>query len=109
MPTRFDCLDASFELIRELRGVLRAVQRRDRKLHDQLTRALTSVSLNIAEGRGRAGQDKRHLWRVALGSAEEVQAALRVADAFGYVSVDDWSTAEETLTRIRKMLWRMTH
>ena len=109
MSLRFDCLETSYELIRELRGVLRTVRRNDRKLHDQLTRALTSVSLNIAEGRGRAGQDKRQLWRIALGSAEEVQAALRVADAFGYVSIDDCATANETLTRIRKMLWRMTH
>ena len=109
MSLRFDCLETSYDLIRELRGVLDVIRRRDRKLHDQLTRALTSVSLNIAEGRSRVGQDKRHLWRVALGSAEEVQAGLRVADAFGYVSVDDGSTAGESLTRVRKMLWRMTH
>ena len=109
MTTQFDCLETSYQLIRELRGVLRMIQRRDRKLHDQLARALTSVSLNIAEGRGRAGQDRRHHWRIALGSAEEVQAALHVADAFGYVSTDDWSVADESLMRVLQMLCRMTH
>ena len=106
---RFDCLDASYQLIRDLNGALALIQRRDRKLHDQLTRALASISSNIAEGRGRDGGDKRHHWRIARGSAEEVSAALNVADAFGYVSTDDWSAARETLFRVHQMLWRMTH
>ena len=105
---RFDCLEASYQLIRELREAVGLVQRRDRKLHDQLTRALTSVSLNLAEGRGRHGQDRRQHWRIARGSAEEVSAALNVAEAFGYVAADDWGCARETLFRVHQMLWRLT-
>ena len=105
---RFECLETSYQLIRELRGALRLIQRRDRKLHDQLTRALASISLNIAEGRGREGQDRRHHWRIARGSAEESLAALNVAEAFGHLTADDWAVARATMQRVHQMLWRMT-
>ena len=41
-------------------------------ISDQLTRALASISLNLAEGRGREGQDKRHHWRIARAYVEVV-------------------------------------
>jgi hypothetical protein len=37
------------------------------------------VALNLDEGRRRAGQDRLHHFRVALGSAAELDTALRLA------------------------------
>lgn len=106
---RFDCLEAAYQLIRDLHGPLARVRRADAKLHVQLRTAAASIALNIAEGRGRQGKDRLHHWRIAHGSAEEVGAILKVAEAFGDLSPDACSAAEHTLTRLRKMLWRMTH
>src|SRR5580700_5654825 len=39
-------------------------------------RALASVPLNIAEAKGRAGRDRLHHFRTALGSLRELGAAL---------------------------------
>ena len=105
----FDCLDASFQLIRDLHGPLARVRRADARLHVQLQTAASSIALNIAEGRGREGKDRLHHWRIALGSTEEVGAILSVAEAFGHLTPAECVAARDTLTRLRKMLWRMTH
>ena len=106
---RFDCLEASYQLIRDLRGPLARIRRADGRLHTQLRTASASIALNIAEGRGRDGKDRKHHWRIAHGSAEEVVAILRVAESFGDLESQQCSAAQETLTRILQMLWRMTH
>ncbi|MCB9899632.1 MAG: four helix bundle protein [Planctomycetes bacterium] len=106
---RFDCLDASYQLISELRRPLAAIRRADGRLAVQLRTAAASIALNVAEGRAREGRDRRHHWRIARGSAEEVSAILKVAESFGDVSLDECHAAHETLTRVHQMLWRMTH
>ncbi|MCB9897280.1 MAG: four helix bundle protein [Planctomycetes bacterium] len=106
---RFDCLEAAYQLIVDLRQPLIRIRRCDGRLHTQLRTAAASIALNLAEGRGRDGRDRRHHWRIAHGSAEEVGAILRVAESFGDLSRDECLAAHETLTRILQMLWRMTH
>ena len=59
------------------------------KLEDQICRAGSSISLNLAEGNRRAGKDKQNHWRIAAGSADEVRTALRVAEAWGYLGDKD--------------------
>ena len=103
-PMNFDCLDASYQLIRDLREPLAGIRRADSRLHTQLRTAAASVSLNIAEGRGRVGRDRLHHWRVAFGSAEEVGAILRVAEAFGDLDTSATASADKTLQRVLKML-----
>jgi four helix bundle protein len=107
--SNFDALDTSYRLIRELRAPLAKLQRKDRRLWSQLRNAASSISLNIAEGRGRSGQDRRQFWRIAAGSAEEVRAALKVGEAFGDLGPSDLEPALESLDRLFGMLWRMTH
>jgi four helix bundle protein len=63
------------------------VARHDKSLASQLRRAVASVPLNLAEGSGRSGADRLHHYRIALGSAREVRAALEVAGLFGWADV----------------------
>ena len=106
---RFEVLHISYQLIRDLRRPLEVIRRCDAKLHTQLRTAAASIALNIAEGRGRDGKDRRHHWRIARGSAEEVRAILEVAEAFGDLRADLAIDARVTLDHILRMLWRMTH
>lgn len=106
---RFDCLEASYELLTDLRDVLAGIRPVDLRLHVRLRTAAASIALNIAEGRGRQGKDRRHHWRIAHGSAEEVVAILRVAECLGDLSGEACEVPRQTLERLLPMLWRMTH
>jgi four helix bundle protein len=81
---------------------------RDRALSEQIRRAASGISLNLAEGRRRCGADRLHSWRIAAGSAEEVRAALRVAAAWGDLAAAEVSEAIVLLDRLLAMLWRLT-
>lgn len=61
---------------------------RARSLFDQARRAAISVEANIVEGYalGTHPQFRRHL-RIALGSAAEVEAMIRVAGEMGYLTM----------------------
>jgi four helix bundle protein len=84
------------------------LRRKDPKLYDQIRRAASSVALNLAEGSRRQGADRCHLWRIAAGSAAEVQAALRVAVAWGDVRASEVEDALRKLDRLLGLLWGLT-
>ncbi len=105
----FEALDIALETIRQLRDPLRMLARRDRDLGNQLRRSLSSMALTLAEGWRREGGDRTHLFRTAAGSAEESRAALRVADAFGYLSLERLKRPLEGLDRVLAITWRLTH
>ena len=77
--------DDMLEVLRTLRPILVAIERRDPDLARQLRRASSSVALNLAEGSGSFGGVRTARYRTALGSARETLSCLQVADAFGYV------------------------
>ena len=101
-------LEVSLELIRCLRGVVAVLGRHDADLASQVRRAASSVPANLSEGQRRAGRDRVYHWRVAAGSAEEVRAALRTADAWGYLDGDAVAQPLALLDRLGAMLYRMT-
>ncbi len=105
---RFDAFEITLELIRSLHDALAHLERRDPPLAAQMKKAAASIALNLREGRRRVGKDRTHLWRVAAGSADEVQAALLVAEAFGYVDQASLTRSLELVDRVLAMLWRMT-
>jgi len=76
------------ELIRSLRPVVTKVRGHSPALADQLTRAATSVALNLAEGTRRSGRDQRRVYRIAAAEAQEVRAALETIHAWGYLDDD---------------------
>jgi four helix bundle protein len=67
------------------------------------------VPLNIAEGGRRVGKDRKHHWRVAAGSADEVRVALRTAVAWGDLDVAATKPPLKLIDRVIAMLWRMTN
>jgi hypothetical protein len=54
------------------------------------------------------GRDRLHLWRIAAGSTAEVDAALRVAEAWGYVEPGALAPALTVCDRVKAMRWRLT-
>lgn len=100
----FIALDLSLEAIRVLRPVVAGIRRCDRDLEDQLRRALTSISLNLAEGNSSHGRNRVARFSTAAGSCSEARAALRVAVAWDYVRDLDVEAGERTLDRLAGML-----
>src|SRR5687767_6423212 len=105
----FDALKLALALIALLRRILAKIAAKDPDLARQLRKAASSIPLNIAEGRERAGRDRTHHYRIALGSSAEVVAALGVAEGWGYVEPEELVEALAAIDRIRAMLWRLTH
>ena len=67
--------DAAVEVIALMRGLPAAM----RTYQDQAVRASASAVLNLAEGAGRRGRDRRRFWQVAHASTKEAMSAVRVA------------------------------
>ena len=101
----FVAVDVAVEMVRALRPALELIGKRDADLADQLRRAAASVALNLAEGRRRAGRDRPHSFRVALGSADEVIACLRVAEGFGYLELAAIERPWQLADRVVRMVW----
>jgi four helix bundle protein len=77
--------DVMLEVLCDIRPLKAAIARNDANLTDQLTRAATSVLLNIAEGSGSFGGVRRARYRTALGSSREALSSLLAAEALGYI------------------------
>ena len=79
----FIAYEVSVELVTSLRDLVPLIERSDRDLADQLRRAASSVVLNLAEGQRSAKGNKHKHYAIAHGSANEVKAALELAQAWG--------------------------
>ena len=99
--------DVSLQLIESLASVVPLIAREDRDLANQLRRAASSVSLNLAEGSRSKGGNKQKHFAIAHGSANEVKAALQVALAWGWLR--DATHPLAVLDRLLALLWRLTH
>lgn len=88
--------------------LIERIRRRDRSLADQLSRASSSIALNIAEGNGSDPGNRRARFFTASGSAKETRAALRVGVLRRYFVVDEAAAALKLLERIIAILWSLT-
>lgn len=80
-----------------------------RSLQDQVVRSASSVPANLAEGAGRTGRDRLHHWRIASGSALEVDSHLRLLRLVGAVETARAQEALQLLDRVRALTWRLIH
>ena len=84
------------------------VPRGNAALLDQLRRAATSISLNIAEAAGRTGQaDAALTYAIARGSAMECAAVLDALFVLKVVNAATKQRGDELLERIVGMLTRL--
>jgi len=88
--------------------VLETLPRGRAHLCDQLTRASTSIVLNLAEGAGKHSKaDKRRYYLTARGSATESAALLDVLFRLGLLDEAGHRTGKETLVRVVSMLIKL--
>jgi four helix bundle protein len=78
-----------------------------KSIADQVIRSAASVPANLAEGHGRSGRDRMHLWRIAYASAKEVEIHLRLLAGAGVVNSVRAGQAIETFDEVRAMMWRL--
>ena len=90
------------------RGVVEAVQRRDRDLASQLRRAVSSAALNLSEGFGVAGGHARVRFETALGSLKEARTGIQVAIAWGYVTEASCSEVLECIDSLGGRVFGLT-
>jgi four helix bundle protein len=84
-----------------------SVEKKDRDLASQIRRAAASITLNLREGAERRGKDREHLWRIAAGSAAEVDEALHIALAWDYAPAELVTPAQALASRVIALLWRL--
>lgn len=99
----------AFELIEALRPLVPRIRARDRSLADQITRAASSIVLNIGEAQRSDPGNKRARFFTAAGSAGETLNAVKLAVKWGYVATTEGDCALALLDRVNAMLWRLTH
>jgi four helix bundle protein len=73
------------EVVREVRPVIEAIERRDPDLGRQMRRAASSVALNVSEGMYSRGRNRGARYNSAMGSMRETLSCIEVGVALGYV------------------------
>ncbi len=76
---------------------------------NQVVRSASSVPANLAEGQGRFGKDRTYHYRIAYGSAKEVEVHLQLLLEAGAINSHRTQTALELFDRVRAMTWRLIH
>ncbi|MDW8362346.1 MAG: four helix bundle protein [Myxococcales bacterium] len=103
----FQLESLTLKTLTEIRPLLGAIERADRDLGRQLRRAGSSMLLNVSESVYVRGARRREQLRVAAGSANEVRAALRLAEAWGYVEAGSVAAVLERLDHCIAVLWKL--
>jgi four helix bundle protein len=105
---RLDVYQAAIEFVAIAAEMIERLPSGHAHLADQLSRASTSIALNIAEGAGEfSRREKARFYRMALRSATECAAILDVFNRLGWVHASDTRGGREILLRIVSMLTRM--
>ena len=105
----FDALDKATEAAGIAISLVTRVPAPLKPIADQVIRAASSVPANIAEGAGRSGRDRQHHYRIAYGSAKEVDTHLRLLLGAGAVDTSRTETSLQLFDDVRAMTWRLLH
>ena len=108
-PTRFDVLEKATTAAGIVIALVMRVPAPLKPIADQAIRSASSVPANIAEGAGRAGRDRFHHYRIAYGSAKEVNIHLRLLVEAGAIDASRTETSLQLFDDVRAMTWRLLH
>ena len=108
-PTRFDAHSKAIKAAGIAISLVMLVPAPLKPLADQVIRSASSVPANIAEGSGRSGRDRMHHYRIAYGSAKEVDTHLRLLVGAGAIDVSQADTALSLFDDVKAMTWRLLH
>jgi len=78
-----------------------------KSIADQVIRSASSVPANLSEGHGRIGRDRMHHWRIAYGSAKEVDSHLQLLAQAGAIDKSRVAIALDLFDQVRAMTWRL--
>ena len=105
---KLDVYQASIEVVVLIDTITEAFPRGRAYLTDQLQRAGTSISLNIAEGSGEfSANEKSRFYRMAKRSATESAAILDVDKRLNIIHEANYQFGRGLLIRIVSMLTKM--
>ena len=105
---RLDVYHVALEFLALASAVIEAMPRGKSHLADQLSRASTSIVLNLAEGVGKFSRpDKRRYYMIARGSAMESAALLDVFQRLQLVDVEHHQAGKALLERVVAMLVKL--
>lgn len=103
-----DVYQAALSFLNVCAGILARFPRGYSDLSDQLRRASSSISLNIAEGAGKTSRaDAARFYAIARGSAYECGAVLDNCRIFGLASDSEIANGKVLLIKIARMLTRL--
>ena len=98
----------ALEMIGDIRPLIERISRHDRSLANQVRRSASSVALNIGEASYSRGGNQTARFQDAMGSANETRAALKIAQAWGYIGGKAVSEVDAQLDRVIGLLWGLT-
>jgi len=105
---RLDVYHVALDFLVFANQVIEALTRGRSHLADQLTRASTSIVLNLAEGAGKHSKpDKRRYYLTARGSATESAALLDVCARLKLLDEAGHKAGKDVLVRIVSMLIKL--
>ncbi len=105
---RLDVYQAALDFVVLCEDVLEQLPRGLAHLVDQLSRASTSIVLNIAEGAGKYHKpDKRRFYLTAAGSATESAAVLDICGRLKLIDPELQRRGKEILHRVVAMLVKL--
>ena len=105
----FIALDVATQAARAVLELLGSVPALPKGLAGQCQESSVSAPSNLAEGSGRAGRDRQHHYRIALGSAQEAKSQLGLIVGLGLVDEGRGRAALALLDRTCALTWRRVH
>ena len=104
---RLDVYRCAVRLLGLTSSLAASLPRGNGELADQPRRAALSISLNIAEGRGKEGRDPARFYAIARGSALECAAVLDALEALGLLDGGTITEERDLIERIVSMLTKL--
>ena len=105
--TTLEALDIALQAAGTAIALVYRVPTKLKSLQDQVIRSASSVPANLAEGHGRAGRDRLYHYRIAYGSAKEVDVHIQILAGAGAINRMKAEITIELFDRVRAMTWRL--